>query len=113
MARRGFYAPNSKPSKLDGWRKDMVMRAVGAVALHGGTMAGRHLGGILGLSPRGLRNILIRPGSPFAVEIRMGERNRGEAWYKLDQSRLPAPPAPPPLRLTANRAPVGPVQRGG
>lgn len=109
MKRKQFHTPKSRAATLQHWRSDEIMRAIGAVTLNGGAISGKALSAYLGVSPRGLRQMLVRKGSPFAVEIRVGENHKDEAWYKLDPQALPAPKVLPRLRYEPE-APVAEVK---
>ena len=115
MSRRPFYSPNAEKALLERWRADGRIRAVGALTCAGGAMSGKHLAGVLGMSPRGLRQFLVKDDL-IVVEIREVQTDkgpRGETWYRLNMRALPPPPEAPPLRIEAppKRAIRGP--RGG
>ncbi len=108
-----FYDPNAKPKVIQRWKNDVQIRAMGAVIASGGTIQGARLAGILGVSPRALRELLVRDGT-FLVDYRYrakeckGSKDRvDEAWYRINPERLPPPPADlPPLRPKLLRAPT-------
>ncbi len=114
MSRRQFYAPNSKQNVLKGRQAAICQRAIEAAALHGGLINGIHLAGILGVSPRGLRQTLFAIDELrmlFTLEIREGNQHEGQNWYRLNLKAAPKqakPPklicikTPPPPRLTGS-----------
>ncbi len=111
MARRPFYAPNAETALLERWRSDGRIRAVGALTCHGGLMSGKHLAGVLGISPRGLRQFLVKD-DVITVEIHEGNKGSGETWYRLNMRALPPPTEAPPLRIAAPKRPMtGPRPR--
>ena len=92
-----FYSPNSYDATLDRWRKEGRIKAFGAIAYRGGTISGKELAAILGVSPRALRNLLIRDGH-FVVEYRAHSGRKDEAWYKIMPSSIEPPKELPPVR---------------
>lgn len=95
-----FYAPNGKEATLDRWRKEGRMKAFGAITYRGGVISGKELAAILGVSPRALRNLLIRDGH-FLVEYRAQPGSKDEAWYRIKPSSIEPPKLLPPLRREA------------
>lgn len=100
MSARAFYAPNGLDETLDRWRRDGRMRAIGAIAWRGGSISGKELAGILGVSPRALRNLLIRDGH-FLVEYRAHPGLKDEAWYRMKPESVEVPLNLPPIRREA------------
>lgn len=95
-----FYAPKSLGNTLACWRSETRIKAIGAITYRGGTISGKELGAILGVSPRALRNLLIRDGH-FLVEYRSDRCHRDEAWYRIKPEAMTAPEKLPPLRRAA------------
>lgn len=116
MAGAPFYAPNGKDETLDRWRRDGRMRAFGAITFRGGTISGKELAAILGVSPRALRNLLIRDGH-FLVEYRAAPGHKDEAWYRVRPESIELPKELPPVRREAlsdgGKAPRVTYTRGG
>ena len=94
MSARAFYAPNSRVETLDRWRRDGRMRAIGAITWRGGSISGKELAGILGVSPRALRHILVKDGH-FSVEYRAHPGAPDEAWYRIAPESVEPVPLPP------------------
>lgn len=96
-----IYSPNGKRKMLSRWRIDAIQRAIGAVTCHGGHMRGNQLGAILGISPRGLRVVLVDSGY-FLIEYRAEAGDKDQAWYRINPACLPPEPQDmPPLRRVA------------
>ncbi len=95
-----FYAPNSKEEVLERWRKEGRMKAFGAITYRGGVISGKELAAVLGVSPRALRNLLIRDGH-FLVEYRAHAGSKDEAWYRIKPESIEPPKELPPLRREA------------
>lgn len=72
------------------------MRAIGAITWRGGSISGKELAGILGVSPRALRQILVKDGY-FRVEYRAHPGLPDEAWYRVAPESV-EPVTLPPLR---------------
>ncbi len=98
-ARKAFYTPNGRDAVLDRWRSDGRIRAIGAITLSGGIISGIRLAAVIGVSPRGLRQ-LLRSDTVFVPEIRGNDEGRGETWYRLNLEALPEVLPPPPLMAT-------------
>ena len=92
-----FYTPNSFDETLDRWRKEGRIKAFGAIAYRGGTISGKELAAILGVSPRALRNLLVRDGH-FVVEYRAKPGEKDEAWYRIRPESVEPVKELPPLR---------------
>lgn len=96
VTRQRFHAPNSRKSMLDQWRRDGRVRAIGSLTYYGGLISGKRLAAIIGISPRGLRQML-RGDPVFSPEIRESDQGRGETWYRLNHDALPPREEPPRL----------------
>jgi hypothetical protein len=95
-----FYAPNSVKATMERWRVDGRVRAMGAICYRGGTISGKELAAILGVSPRALRHLLVKDGH-FLVEYRANPGEKDEAWYKIRPASCEPPKELPPLRREA------------
>lgn len=73
------------------------MKAFGAIAYRGGTISGKELAAFLGVSPRALRNLLVKDGH-FLVEYRAKPGEKDEAWYKIKPTSVEPPKEMPPIR---------------
>jgi hypothetical protein len=99
--------PNSLPEHLDRWRRDGRMRAFGAITWRGGCISGLELAGILGVSPRALRQLLVRDGS-FLVEYRSNKGDSGSlAYYRIAQKALSPALLPERVSATQRKRPTG------
>jgi hypothetical protein len=58
---RAKFYENSKRNNHENWRKELQLKALGAITYAGGAMTGHDLGQLLRISPKALRNLLIRP----------------------------------------------------
>jgi hypothetical protein len=96
VTRKHFHAPNSRANVIANWRNEGRLRAIGSLTYYGGIISGKHLAAIIGVSPRGLRQML-RGDKIFMPEIRESEDGRGETWYRLNVAALPTPQPPPRL----------------
>ena len=70
------------------------MRAMGAITYRGGTISGAELAGILGVSPRALRRLLVNDGH-FEVEYRGPPGVRESAYYRIAPKSVETVPLPP------------------
>jgi len=100
MPKSPLYTPNSKRETLERWRRDGRLRAIGAIAHRGGTISGRELAAWLGVSPRALRQLLVKDNY-FLVEYRAAPGKRDEAWYRLAPQAVEPVKELPPLRREA------------
>lgn len=96
-----FYAPNSKAEVLSRWRRDERLLALGAIAHRGGTISGKELAAVLGVSPRALRKLLVESGVYFMVEYRAYPGKKDEAWYRMRPESAEKPKELPPIRREA------------
>ena len=82
------------------------MRAFGAITWRGGCISGLELAGILGVSPRALRQLLVRDGS-FLVEYRSSKGDHGElAYYRIAQKALCPAELPPRVAMAPRQRQV-------
>jgi hypothetical protein len=95
---KNFYSPNGREEVLARWRFTNIQQAVGAIVCAGGVIKGDRLGGILGVSPRALRRLLVWSGF-FTVEYRATPGDKDQSWYRINQEKVPREPGDlPPLR---------------
>jgi len=89
---KGKHYENSKRNNLETWRRELQLKALGAITYGGGAMTGVDLGQVLKISPKALRNLLIRPNLCNVFY------DKKTAIYTVKTAFIP----PSPLLLTCN-----------
>ena len=89
---RSKFYENSKQNNHETWRKELQLKALGAITYAGGAMTGGDLGQLLRISPKALRNLLIRPNLCNVLY------NKRTAIYTVKTAFIP----PSPLLLICN-----------
>jgi hypothetical protein len=80
---KNIPANNGRINTLNKWRQDMRLKALGAATCRGGTISGREIAPLLGVSQRALRILLVNDGF-FTIKYDIN----GQAWFTISPSTI-------------------------